>query len=213
MPKQHREDRKSGNRTHAAWLLPVKKGVMGLLCLAVSVVILGAAGGKVWAQNTSVQLVKVAETATHIEYRISNPRLEILPPFELPVAVSQGRADIQILQQQVRSIPTSIDSVQAKAWALKSTQVPVVDIGFVGSFRGQEIASVVLHMARFSPNSPNKSNQPNSSNTSNSSISADALSRGVTQTEVTRELHIRVGKTAMSPDIDRWDRPQQAQQP
>jgi hypothetical protein len=156
MPKQHREDRKSGNQTRAAWLLPVKKGVMGWLCLAVSVVILGAAGGKVWAQNTSVQLVKVAETATHIEYRISNPGLEILPPFELPVAVSQGRADIQILQQQVRTIPTPIDSVQAKAWALKSTQVPVVETGFVGSFRGQDIASVVLHMARFSQNS----NQP-----------------------------------------------------
>ena len=113
MPKQHREDGKSGNQTRAAWLLPVKKGVTGWLCLAVSVVILGAAGGKVWAQNTSVQLVKVAETATHIEYRISNPGLEILPPFELPVAVSQGRADIQFLQQQVRTIFTPIASVQA----------------------------------------------------------------------------------------------------
>lgn len=226
MPKQHREDRKSGNQTRAAWLLPVKKGVTGWLCLAVSVVILGAAGGKVWAQNTSVQLVKVAETATHIEYRISNPGLEILPPFELPVAVSQGRADIQILQQQVRTIPTPIDSVQAKAWALKSTQVPVVETGFVGSFRGQDIASVVLHMARFSPNSPNPANSanpqnsPNSargsdanqSNSSNTDRASDALARGATQTEVTRELHIRVGKTAMSPDIDRWDRPQRAQQ-
>ena len=210
MPKHHREDRKSGNQTRAAWLLPVKKGVMGWLCLAVSMMILGAAGEQVWAQNTSVQLVKVAETATHIEYRISNPGLEILPPFELPAAVSQGRADIQILQQQVRSISTPIDSVQAKAWALKSTQVPVVETGFIGSFRGQDIASVVLHMARFSPNSSNPPNPPNSSNTARGS---DALTRGATQTEVTRELHIRVGKTAMSPDIDRWGRPQRAQQP
>ena len=69
MPKQHREDRKSGNQTRAAWLLPVKKGVTGWLCLAVSVVILGAAGGKVWLRK--------GRTCPQIFYRVvfSWPRI------------------------------------------------------------------------------------------------------------------------------------------
>ena len=213
MPKQHREDTKSANQTRAAWLLSVRQIRLGWLCFVLILGVLVADGDRVWAQNTGVQLLKVAETATHIEYRISNPGLEILPPFELPVAVGQGRADIQILSQQVRSISTPIDSVQAKAWALKSTQVPVVETGFIGSFRGQDIASVVLHMARFSPNSSNSANSSSSAISSSSARSSDALARGATQTEVTRELHIRVGKTAMSPDIDRWDRPQRARRP
>ena len=193
MPKQHREDIKSANQTRAAWLLSVRQIAIGWLYFTVILGILVADGNRVWAQNAGVQLLKVAETATHIEYKFSNPQLQILPPFELPVAVLQGSADIQILSQQVRSIPTPIDSIQAKAWALKSTQVPVVETGFVGSFRGQDIASVVLHVARFSPN---QANQRNAANTS---------SWGAASSEITRELHIRVGKTGISPDIDQWD--------
>ena len=207
MPKQHREDTKSANQTRAAWLLSVRQIGLGWLCFVLSLCVLVVDGDPVWAQNTGVQLLKVAETATHIEYKLLNPRLQIIPPFELPVAVRQGRADIQILSQQVRSISTPIDSVQAKAWALKSTQVPVVETGFIGSFRGQDIASVVLHVARFSPNSSN------SANSSTTARGSDALNRGAASTEITRELHIRVGKTEMSPDIERWDGPQLDRRP
>ena len=106
MPKQHREDIKSANHTRATWLLSVRQIALGWLYFTVSLSILVADENRVWAQNTGVQLLKVAETATHIEYKLSNPQLQILPPFELPVAVLQGSADIQILSQQVRSIPT-----------------------------------------------------------------------------------------------------------
>ena len=199
MTKLHREDMKSANQTRAAWLFSVRQVTIRWLFFTISLGILVADGDRVLAQNTEVQLLKVAETATHIEYKISNPQLQILPPFELPVAVLQGSADIQILSQQVRSIPTPIDSIQAKAWALKSIQVPVVETGFVGSFRGQDIASVVLHVARFSPNQPNVPNQANQRNAANTS------SWGAASSEITRELHIRVGKTAISPDIDHWE--------
>lgn len=198
MPKQHREDTKSANQIRAAWLFSVRQIALRWLCFAISLGVLVADGDGVWAQNTGVQLLKVAETATHIEYKLSNPQLQILPPFELPVAVRQGSADIQILSQQVRSIPTPIDSIQAKAWALKSTLVPVIETGFVGLFRGQDIASVVVHMARFSPNERN---------------AAKTSSWGGASTKITRELHIRVGKTAMSPDIDQWDGPQLDRRP
>lgn len=199
MTKLHREDMKSANQTRAAWLFSVRQVTIRWLFFTISLGILVADGDRVLAQNTEVQLLKVAETATHVEYKISNPQLQILPPFELPVAVLQGSADIQILSQQVRSIPTPIDSIQAKAWALKSIQVPVVETGFVGSFRGQDIASVVLHVARFSPNQPNVPNQANQRNAANTS------SWGAASSEITRELHIRVGKTAISPDIDHWE--------
>ena len=199
MTKLHREDMKSANQTRAAWLFSVRQVTIRWLFFTISLGILVADGDRVLAQNTEVQLLKVAETATHVEYKISNPQLQILPPFELPVAVLQGSADIQILSQQVRSIPTPIDSIQAKAWALKSIQVPVVETVFVGSFRGQDIASVVLHVARFSPNQPNVPNQANQRNAANTS------SWGAASSEITRELHIRVGKTAISPDIDHWE--------
>lgn len=199
MTKQHREDMKSANQTRAAWLFSARQIALRWLFFTVSLGILVTDGNRVCAQNTGVQLLKVAETATHIEYKLSNPQLQILPPFELPVAVLQGSADIQILSQQVRSIPTPIDSIQAKAWALKSIQVPVVETGFVGSFRGQDIASVVLHVARFSPNQPNVPNQANQRNAANTS------SWGAASSKITRELHIRVGKTAISPDIDQWN--------
>ena len=116
----------------------------------------------------------------------------------------------------MRSISTPIDSVQAKAWALKSTQVPVVETGFIGSFRGQDIASVVLHVARFSPNMPEVRGQSSVTyppgqqkmqNEANQRNTANTLARGAASTEITRELHIRVGKTEMSPDIERWDGP------
>ena len=160
---------------------------LGWLYFTVSLGILVADENRVWAQNTGVQLLKVAETATHIEYKLSNPQLQILPPFELPVAVLQGSADIQILSQQVRSIPTPIDSIQAKAWALKSTQVPVVETGFVGSFRGQDIASVVLHVARFSPN---QVNQRNAANTSSWGAASSEITRSCTYGWVKRVFRL-----------------------
>lgn len=127
---------------------------------------------QLWAQS-EVQLVKIAEDATHIEYRIDNPDLQIMPPFELPAKAIGARADVQILQQRVIPVPTPVDSVQAKAWALKDANTPVVEQGFIGNFRGTPMASMVLHVARYSAEEE--------------------------QTLVTRELHIRVGKTGINP--------------
>lgn len=104
----------------------------------------------VFAQTLEV----IAETAQFTEYELRNDSLRIDHPFELMVATG-GSQSFEVLSQRIVTVSRNdLNTVTHEALALSSVDEPFIQILNPGMFRGREVSSLRIHVARFNEREP-----------------------------------------------------------
>ncbi|MBO6523587.1 MAG: type IX secretion system sortase PorU [Balneolaceae bacterium] len=99
------------------------------------------------------ELRKVAVTDSYTEYEIINNDSGIYPSYEFMVPIENGSARYEIINQSVFSIKETISDAKKIALNLSSSESPVAEITNPGMYRGQEVASLQVHLTRYSSES------------------------------------------------------------
>ncbi len=99
------------------------------------------------------ELRKVAVTDSYTEYEIINNDLGIYPSYEFMVPVENGSAKYEVINQSVVSTNESVSDAKKIGLNLSSAEAPVVEVTNPGMYRGKEVASLQIHLTRFSSES------------------------------------------------------------
>lgn len=91
---------------------------------------------------------KSLETASFIDYEWNNPDLEILSPHILQIDFNPNGQNFRILEQSVINIDKPVSEKVALVKVLSSDSSNVVELKGVGTSRGKNLASLVVHRAR-----------------------------------------------------------------
>lgn len=90
------------------------------------------------------------ETEEYIEYEIINNDLHIAPAYEFMVPIVNQKAKYSIIDQSVFNKALVISEERAILQELSSSNSPIVEALQPGMHRGQPIASLKVHIARYS---------------------------------------------------------------
>ncbi len=99
------------------------------------------------------ELSKVVVTDSYTEYEIVNLDLGIYPSYEFMVPIENGSARYEIIDQSVFSTKEIISDAKKIALNLSSSESPVAEITNRGMYRGNEVASLQIHLTRYSSES------------------------------------------------------------
>ena len=101
-------------------------------------------------QNSYAQTMEViAETAQFTDYELRNDSLRIDHPFELMVATG-GAQSYEVISQRIVTVSRSdINPATHEALALSSTDSPFIQLLNPGVYRGREVNSLRIHVARY----------------------------------------------------------------
>lgn len=89
----------------------------------------------------------VDQSETHDTYVLSNPNLVVAPSFEVLIPFTIGSPSYQIIEQSVEPVESLLSEEQIAGLALSSTS-NLVEVEHPGFYKGQEVANVVVHVAR-----------------------------------------------------------------
>lgn len=101
------------------------------------------------AQEMSV----VSETDKYIEYEINNEDFGIFPPHELLISIENGNPQFTIIEQRVKEAPIVLSNSKIGGLALSPYETPLFEVLSPGVFRGKNVASLKIHLARYSSES------------------------------------------------------------
>ncbi len=96
------------------------------------------------------ELKKLVTTLEYTDYEITNSDLGIYPPYEFMIPVQNGVAKYSILDQSVITNNEPLSESKKIALNLSSSESPVAEVLESGFYRGKEVASLKIHMTRFS---------------------------------------------------------------
>jgi len=99
------------------------------------------------------ELKTVLETDEFIEYEILNQELGVLPPYEFMVPFMNGKPEFTIIEQNVIEQNIQISESRAIGLALSTSDSPLYEILAPGMFRGKQVGSLKIHLARYSSSS------------------------------------------------------------
>lgn len=99
------------------------------------------------------ELRKIAVTDSYTEYEIVNREFGIYPSYEFIVPIENGSAKYEIIDQSVVSTKESISEAKRTGLNLSSFESPVAEVSNPGMYRGNEVASLQIHLTRYSPES------------------------------------------------------------
>ncbi len=99
------------------------------------------------------QLVTLTDTDSYTDYLISNPEEGVYPAYEFNAPYLNGRAGYQILDQDVVQRSFNILSEKRTALNLSDTNQGLIETSYRGFYRGKEIVSLKVNLARASDNS------------------------------------------------------------
>lgn len=102
---------------------------------------------------TAQELKTISETDTYIEYEILNTDLGIHPAYEFMVPITNGVPQFTILEQSVIERSTKISDAKAQGLALSTSESPLYELLSPGFYRGKEVGSLKIHLARYSTES------------------------------------------------------------
>ena len=122
-------------------MLPVKSFYIILLLLFCT--------QNVYAQ----QLRTVFESDEYTEYEITNTELGIYPAYELIVPLKNELPQFEIIEQKIKKFDFKIPDTKILALELSSDNTPVFEVLNPGLYRGKSVASLKIHLTRFSDNS------------------------------------------------------------
>ena len=101
--------------------------------------------------SNAQELREITVTDTYTDYEIINNDLGIYPAFEFMVPVENGIARYSILDQDVISQQSPLPESKRIALNISSSDNPVDEIVNPGFYRGKEVASLRIHLTRYSP--------------------------------------------------------------
>ncbi|GAB5409711.1 MAG: hypothetical protein BalsKO_20760 [Balneolaceae bacterium] len=99
------------------------------------------------------QLNTISETDEYIEYEILNSDLGVYPPYEFMVPYKNGQPQFTLIDQNVTEVQTQISDSKAMGLALSTSESPLYEVLSPGMYRGKQVGSLKIHLARYSSNS------------------------------------------------------------
>lgn len=100
------------------------------------------------------QKVTVSNTSNNFtDYVLTNTSGKIMPPYQLLAPYVNGNVTLKILEQQFSEIPNSLTQDEISAYFIFPDTVSAVQTMAQGLYRGDEMAPVLLHRARYNKES------------------------------------------------------------